>query len=106
MDAAFRQECALLGLDPDRLIPPKQQTHAPTHVELYPWFANAWSVFARCATQWQWLTPAMGAPLCVGLNYAGVHTQMECIKPKKREPVWWAIRVMEAEVLAIRNAGR
>lgn len=107
MDDDFRQQCALLGLDPNRLIPPERQTTQPENAELWPWYLSAWRVFWACQTQWVWVGGGMGAPVRCGLNYAGVQCVMDAelgaeqLRGKKARQAWWALRVMEVEALQV-----
>lgn len=103
VDAAFREDCALLGLDPDKLVTPNRQLHAPETYELWHRYAAAWDVFTRCRTQWVWVPVGMAAPMRVGLDYSAVNVLLDVagLRGKKRRSAWWAIQVLEDEALEV-----
>lgn len=108
MDAAFREDCALLGLDPDKLIPPKRQTHTPEDFELWPWFADAWDVFTRCRNQWVWVGGGMAPAVRAALNYSAVGEVMRGmgLSASKCKAAWSAIHILEDEALTVFNSRR
>jgi Phage related hypothetical protein (DUF1799) len=70
VDAELLQDCAVLGLELDRLVDPAKQPQ-PLDYALWPEHAVAWRVFVACESQWC-LVLGMAGALYTGLNYSGL----------------------------------
>ena len=104
VDEELRADCAVLGIDPNRLIPPAQQRDRPQDFELWPEHQEAWGVYLGCATQWR-LSVGVGGLYWQGLDYQGVDVVMRRYRvPRKRQDAVFAeLQVLEDEEKAIRN---
>lgn len=100
----MRSDCAMLGIDPDRLIPPQLQRERPEDFELWPEHQEAWNVYLGCSTQWR-VAVGMGGAYWEGLDYSGVDVVMRRYKvPRNRQDVVFGqVQVLEDEEKQIRN---
>lgn len=100
----MRSDCALLGIDPDRLIPPQQQRERPDDFELWPEHQEAWNVYLGCATQWR-VAVGMGGAYWEGLNYSSVEIVMNRygVPESMKNKVFSDVQIMEDEEKQIRN---
>lgn len=98
------EDCAVLNLDVNQLIPPEVQRDQPADFELWPEHWDAWSVYLGCSTQWR-ISVGMGGAMWLGLDYQGVELVMRRYRvPRKRQDdVFAEVQVLEAEEKAIRN---
>lgn len=104
VDDGLRGDCALLGIDPNRLIPPELQRSQADDFELWPEHQEAWDVYLGCGTQWK-LSLGMNGAYWQGLDYQGVDVVMRRYKvPRKRQDTVFAqLQVLEDEEKEIRN---
>lgn len=102
----MRADCAALGIDPNRLIPPAQQLDRAPDYELWPEHWTAWDVYLGCRTQWR-KSVGMARMFWEGLDYQAVDLVMRRYRvPKKQhDEVFAQLQVLELETLAIRNSG-
>lgn len=106
VDEAWRAECALLGIDPLRLLPAGVQAmgQVPDH-ELWPEHGPAWRVFLGCQTQWRCTrNPFNGRVLWEGLLYPGVEVVMARagVAVEDQDRVFGEVQVLEDEFLTIK----
>ena len=94
----------MLGIDPDRLIPPAQQREKSEDYELPPEQWDAWQVFDALWTQWR-MTVGWSRVVYEGLEYTSLESAMRMlgIPQKKWRDVFWMVRVMEDEARKLRN---
>jgi hypothetical protein len=102
-----RQEIAQLGLDPDKVMgewaaPPEKVPDLVLPIAL----RSAVQVFVACATQWEYVTPGLGAPIVSGLNYSRLESvmNMKGIAAAERPAVFEDVRFMEAVALPLLTA--
>lgn len=94
----------MLGIDPDRLIPPAQQRDRPLDFDLWPEHATAWDVYQGCGTLWR-KTIGLAGVLWDGLDYPGLEVVMRRYRVPQElaDEVFAQVQVMERETVRIRN---
>lgn len=107
MDDGFRAECAGLGIDPDRLIPPELQHDEPEDCELWPEHWTAWQVYLGVGSQWR-LQIGMGAVCWSAPSYSEVETVMRRygVPAEEGDGVFRLYQVLESEALKVLNEAR
>lgn len=98
VDDELRGQCALLGIDPDRIVPRERQITERPDFELWPEHWPAWMVFLGCSTQWDWEQGQR-----TGLNYSRVEivASRYGVKKKRRDEVFQQVQVLEREALKV-----
>lgn len=57
--------------------------------------------FLRAATQWTWVTPGMGRPIPIGLNYPGVEASLRMAGVACTPELFEDLRLMEGAALPL-----
>ena len=93
-----------MGIDPNRLVPPKKQLEKAPDYELPEGQYEAWTVFNAMWTQWS-RTAGFTRVIYDGLDYKALEVVMRLkgIKRSEREAVFDMCRVMEDEAIKLRN---
>ncbi len=99
-----------MGVELDKLLPPRLQKDRPDDFDLWPEHWAAWNVYLGCGTQWRKRVVPMGLQqgltVWEGLDYPGVEVVMRRYRvPEERfDEVFSHLQVLEAETIAIRNS--
>ena len=99
IDDELREQCLVLGIDAEQLIPKDQQKEKPSDFELWPEHWTAWHVFLRSQTQWR-LSIGMGGAYWQGLDYQAVSLVMQSVvqvPADEQQQVWLQLQILEDE---------
>lgn len=104
VDAELLQDCAVLGLELNRLVDPAQQQAQPLDYGLWPEHAAAWRLFVACESQWC-LVLGLESAVVTGLNYSGLDVVRKAHRIADDEwgEVLEQVQVLERCSKAIRN---
>lgn len=105
IDQDLRAQCAGLGIDPEKLLPPGQAKARPDDYEVLPEGWPSWQVFVASQTQWRIVAGGFGKPCYVGLDYPGVEVVMRrgAVPRHEQNEVFALVQIMEREALQILN---
>jgi len=100
----LRLQCALLRIDPTRLVSEVALNGGPAPFVLWEEHQDAFNVFSACRNQWR-VSVGMGGAWFQGLDFGSVEVALNrLVAPERQKEVFFQLLVMEDEGVKVLNA--